>query len=105
MKDFTSSWIGTLVRLIPLYLVPNQSKSKSPDLRVVKSLVQCISIERIWQNFGFRGDRRHASIPDGVETDDELAASALGITMREDTLESFEKIMEQQQGFFYAIQG
>ena len=44
-------------------------------------------------------------LPDGVETDDELAASALGITMREDTLESFEKIMEQQQGFFYAIQG
>ena len=38
-------------------------------------------------------------LPDGVETDDELAASALGITMREDTLESFEKIMEQQQDF------
>ena len=30
-------------------------------------------------------------LPDGVDTDAALAASALGITMREDTLESFEK--------------
>ena len=36
-------------------------------------------------------------LPDGVETDDRLAENSLGITMREDTLESFETLMEQQE--------
>jgi putative ABC transport system permease protein len=44
-------------------------------------------------------------LPDGVEVDDELAQNSLGITMREDTLASFETIMEKQQGMFYAIEG
>lgn len=44
-------------------------------------------------------------LPDGVETDDELAANSLGITTREDTLASFETLMAQQQGFGQAIEG
>ena len=44
-------------------------------------------------------------LPDGVETDDELAENTLGITMREDTLESFETLMEQQEGIYLAIEG
>jgi len=44
-------------------------------------------------------------LPEGVETDDELAANSLGITMREDTLDAFETLMNQQQGIFLAIEG
>ena len=44
-------------------------------------------------------------LPDGVETDDQLAENALGITIREDTLDAFESLMEQQQGIFIAIEG
>ena len=44
-------------------------------------------------------------LPDGVETDDQLAENTLGITMREDTLDSFETLMEQQEGLFLAIEG
>jgi len=44
-------------------------------------------------------------LPDGVETDDQLAENSLGITMREDTLEAFDTILEQQQGIFIAIEG
>ena len=44
-------------------------------------------------------------LPDGVETDDRLAENSLGITMREDTLESFETLMEQQEGLYLAIEG
>ncbi len=44
-------------------------------------------------------------LPEGVETDDELAANTLGITMREDTLDAFETLMDQQQGIFLAIEG
>ena len=44
-------------------------------------------------------------LPDGVEPGDQLAQSSLGITMREDTLEAFESLQQQQQQFFLAIQG
>ena len=44
-------------------------------------------------------------LPDGVEPGDQLAQSSLGITMREDTLEAFENLQQQQQQFFLAIQG
>ena len=44
-------------------------------------------------------------LPDGVEPDDELAQSSLGITMREDTLDAFSSLQQQQQEFFFAIQG
>ncbi|MCS5535816.1 MAG: ABC transporter permease, partial [Candidatus Poseidoniales archaeon] len=44
-------------------------------------------------------------LPDGVEVDDELAQSSMGITMREDTLDGFETLMEKQQGLFIAIEG
>ena len=44
-------------------------------------------------------------LPDGVETDDQLAENSLGITMREDTLEAFDTILEQQKGIFIAIEG
>jgi putative ABC transport system permease protein len=44
-------------------------------------------------------------LPDGVEPDEQLAQSSLGITTREDSLDSFETIMEQQEGLFIAIEG
>jgi putative ABC transport system permease protein len=44
-------------------------------------------------------------LPEGVETDDELAENALGITMREDTLDAFETLMDQQEGIWLAIEG
>ena len=44
-------------------------------------------------------------LPEGVETDDQLAENSLGITMREDTLEAFDTILEQQKGIFIAIEG
>ncbi|MEE2748029.1 MAG: FtsX-like permease family protein [Candidatus Thermoplasmatota archaeon] len=44
-------------------------------------------------------------LPDGVEPDDQLAQSSLGITMREDTLEAFATLEEQQEGIFLSIQG
>jgi putative ABC transport system permease protein len=44
-------------------------------------------------------------LPDGVETDDQLAENSLGIAMREDTLEAFDTILEQQKGMFIAIEG
>ena len=44
-------------------------------------------------------------LPDGVEVDDELAQSSMGIMMRADTLEGFETLMEQQEGLYYAIEG
>ena len=44
-------------------------------------------------------------LPDGVETDSQLAENSLGITMREDTLEAFDTILEQQKGIFIAIEG
>jgi putative ABC transport system permease protein len=44
-------------------------------------------------------------LPDGVELDDQLAQSSLGITTREDSLDSYRTIMEQQEGIFLAIEG
>jgi putative ABC transport system permease protein len=43
--------------------------------------------------------------PDGVGPDDELATNSSVITMREDTIDAFESMMEQQQGIFLAIEG
>jgi len=44
-------------------------------------------------------------LPDGVELDDQLAQSSLGITTREDSLDSYRTVMEQQEGIFLAIEG
>jgi putative ABC transport system permease protein len=44
-------------------------------------------------------------LPDGVVVDDELAEISMGVTIREDSLEAFETIMDQQKSFLYAIQG
>ena len=44
-------------------------------------------------------------LPDGVEPDDQLAQSSLGITMREDTIDAFASLEEQQEGMFLAVQG
>ncbi|MBO57544.1 MAG: hypothetical protein CMA77_00900 [Euryarchaeota archaeon] len=44
-------------------------------------------------------------LPEGVEPDGQLAQSSLGITEREDTLISFEKLMEEQEGIYLAIEG
>lgn len=44
-------------------------------------------------------------LPEGVEPDEQLAQSSLGITVREDSLISFEKLMEQQEGIYLAIEG
>jgi putative ABC transport system permease protein len=44
-------------------------------------------------------------LPEGVEPDDQLAQSSLGIATREDSLEAFETLMEQQEGVFIAIEG
>ena len=40
-----------------------------------------------------------------MEIDEELAQNSLGITMRADTLDSFETILEQQQKMFITIEG
>jgi len=44
-------------------------------------------------------------LPEGVEPDEQLAQNSLGIATREDSLEAFETIMEQQEGIFIAIEG
>lgn len=44
-------------------------------------------------------------LPEGVEVDEELAQKSLGFTMRADTLDAFETIMEKQNKLFYAIEG
>ena len=44
-------------------------------------------------------------LPDGIEVDDELAQSSMGVSVREDTLDGFETLMEKQQGMFIAIEG
>ena len=44
-------------------------------------------------------------LPEGVEPDEQLAQSSLGITVREDSLDAVETLLEQQQGIFLAIQG
>ena len=44
-------------------------------------------------------------LPEGIEPDDQLAQSSLGITIREDTLDAFESLMEKQEGIFLAIEG
>ena len=41
--------------------------------------------------------------PDEVEIDDALGALALGITLRQDTLDTFAELMEKQKKFFNAI--
>ncbi|MEE2812795.1 MAG: FtsX-like permease family protein [Candidatus Thermoplasmatota archaeon] len=43
--------------------------------------------------------------PETVELDEELATNSLGIAIREDSLDAFESLMEQQQGIFLAIEG
>ena len=44
-------------------------------------------------------------LPEGVEPDEDLAQNSLGITVRADSLDAVETLMEQQQGIFLAIQG
>ena len=44
-------------------------------------------------------------LPEGVEPDEQLAQNSLGITVREDSLDAVETLLEQQQGIFLAIQG
>ena len=44
-------------------------------------------------------------LPAGVEPDNHLAESSFGVTLREDTLDAFETLMEKQQEVFISIQG
>ena len=43
-------------------------------------------------------------LPEGVEPDEQLAQSSLGITLREDTLDAFNSLQKKQNGLFIAIE-
>jgi putative ABC transport system permease protein/lipoprotein-releasing system permease protein len=43
------------------------------------------------------------SLPDGVEVDDELGSLSLGITLRQNQLDTFAELMDKQKKFFNAI--
>ncbi len=43
------------------------------------------------------------NLPDGVKVDNELGEISLGITQKQDMIETFESILEQQQGIFGSI--
>jgi len=42
-------------------------------------------------------------LPDGVEVNQELGNLALGVTLRQTTIDTYMKLMEKQKQFFYAI--
>jgi len=42
-------------------------------------------------------------LPDGVEVDNELGEISLGITQKQDLIETYESLLEQQEGFFASI--
>ena len=45
------------------------------------------------------------TLPEGIELDDEIGEMSVGITQRQDLIDSFESLLEQQQGIYNAILG
>ncbi len=45
------------------------------------------------------------SLPDGVELDDQVGEMSVGITQRQDMIDSFDSLLEKQQGIYNAILG
>tara|TARA_Y100000817_G_C16835472_1_gene535533 strand:+ start:1 stop:1401 length:1401 start_codon:yes stop_codon:yes gene_type:complete len=45
------------------------------------------------------------TLPEGIELDDEIGGMSVGITQRQDLIDSFESLLEQQQGIYNAILG
>jgi putative ABC transport system permease protein len=45
------------------------------------------------------------SLPDGVELDEQLGEMSIGITQKQDMLDSFDSLLEKQQGIYNAILG
>ena len=45
------------------------------------------------------------SLPDDVELDDEIGEMSIGITQRQDMIDSFDSLLEKQQGIYNAILG
>ena len=43
------------------------------------------------------------SLPEGVELDEQIGEMSIGITQKQDVLDSFDSLVEKQQGFFNAI--
>jgi putative ABC transport system permease protein len=43
------------------------------------------------------------SLPEGVELDEQIGEMSIGITQKQDMLDSFDSLIEKQQGFFNAI--
>ena len=45
------------------------------------------------------------SLPDGVELDEQIGEMSIGITQKQDMLDSYESLLEKQQGIYNAILG
>ena len=45
------------------------------------------------------------SLPDGVELDEQIGEMSIGITQKQDMLDSFDSLLEKQQGIYNAILG
>ena len=45
------------------------------------------------------------TLPEGIELDEEIGEMSVGITQRQDLIDSFESLLEQQQGIYNAILG